>query len=315
VAGQALSAGFELAGTLRAVTVDAGDSVAAGTELARLDARRIRARLAELAQSERAAEARLRLAALRRQRLAEARVADPDAVSEIDLDEARETVAWRTAELEALRQRIRRLEVDLADTTIEAPFDAAVTVRHLDPGAVVEPGTPVLDLIEAGRPEARVGLPTAAAARLTPGQSLRLVAGDRLLNGRLRRVLALEQGANRTIEAVIDLTEAARDLAAGSVVELTLRTRSERVGFWLPLEALTASARGLWAIYVAEPLPVPDSATHRIARREVEVVYERQGRVFIAAEAPPSAPVVTAGAHRLSPGQRVRLDAATEPVS
>ena len=81
-------------------------------------------------------------------------------------------------------------------------------------------------------------------------------------------------------------------------------------GTWLSLSALTESSRGLWAAYVADELPAQEStdgATHRLVRRDVEIVHVDSERVFVRGTLADGDVVVQEGLQRLVPEQRVRL--------
>ena len=90
----------------------------------------------------------------------------------------------------------------------------------------------------------------------------------------------------------------------------TASVKSYVGGTWLPLSALTESSRGLWAAYVAVELPAQentDGATHRLLRRDVEIVHTDSERVFVRGTLADGDAVVREGLQRLVPGQRVRL--------
>ena len=81
-------------------------------------------------------------------------------------------------------------------------------------------------------------------------------------------------------------------------------------GTWLPLSALTESSRGSWAAYVAVESRVreeADGASHRLTRRDVEIVHAESERVFVRGTLAAGDTVVVEGLQRLVPGQRVRL--------
>ena len=73
--------------------------------------------------------------------------------------------------------------------------------------------------------------------------------------------------------------------------------------------------RGLWAVFVAQPLG-PDSqagsesaGTHRLVRRTVEVLHEESDRVFVKGMLRDGDRVVIDGTQRIVPGMAVRLGA------
>ncbi len=87
----------------------------------------------------------------------------------------------------------------------------------------------------------------------------------------------------------------------------------------VPVAALTASRRGLWAAYVAVPLGSslpsdgrPDGrsdgrdATHRADRREVELLHADGAVAYVRGPLRPGERLVVAGVARLVPGLEIR---------
>ena len=181
------------AGEVVEVRVRLGDRVEPGQVLVRLDERPIReahaiAR-AELsaaqAEGERAraelAEARDRLA---RRRALHGSVAQEElnaagyAVDKAGAmrDRARAAVAHQ-------RARLGQLARQLADATITAPFAGAVAMRYIDPGVVVEAGTPLVRLIAADRPWVRFAVPAEQRAVMAPGARVSVAIESPALQG------------------------------------------------------------------------------------------------------------------------------------
>jgi RND family efflux transporter MFP subunit len=296
--------GFELAGTVEAVAVDAGETVAAGDTLAALDTQRLEARKSEVAAALESARADLALARSTLQRVRGAR--EQNAVSAQRLDEAQERFAAAQARVREVRARLDSVEVDLGKSRLTAPYDAVVAERHAEAGDVVQPGTPVLDLLERQGPEVRVGVDAAAAETLSPGDVHRLEVRGRSLDGAVQAVLPERGAATRTVAVrfVIDAELNGR-LRAGDVAILTLARRIAAPGAWLPLEALSEGTRGLWSVYLA--VPAEDGEHREIVRRSVELLHQDGRRAYVRADLPPDARAAVSGLHRLVPGQRVRL--------
>ena len=298
--------GFDLSGELAAVTVEEGERVERGQRLAALDTQRLRAERAELraAAAEARAEAELAAVTLDRVRGAHGN----DAASEHELDTARKRVAARRAAHRRAKRRIERVDVELAKSRLRAPFDAVVARRHLDPGHVVQAGEPVLRVLERAAPEARIGVPAAMAAALEAGDALRVRVRGRGHDAKVARILPTTERATRSVDLVLALDAPADGLRAGDLARTRLKRRVEEAGFWLPLSALTASHRGLWACYVAEPGgPAAGGATHELVRRPIELLHAARGRAFVSGPVPDGARVVAEGLHRVVAGQPVVL--------
>jgi RND family efflux transporter MFP subunit len=300
--------GFESAGRLARVWVDEGATVEAGQLLAELDTEWLAAQRNELLAARAEAEANLSLAKVTFKRLRG--IVDKGGVSRQDLDESRETQRAAEAALSLADQRIKTIDIELAKSRLLAPFAATVIARIADEGRVLETGYPVLTLQERTTPEIRVGVAGRTLERLTPGSIYPIVWRGQTIEARLRALLPLRAATARTVDALFDPLDPPLGMLAGDIVTLTLESPVRQQGSWLPLSAMAEGERGLWSVYVAEPLAKPDqvlAATHRIVRHTVDVVYQRSDRVFVKGALNPEQRVVVSGVQRIVPGQVVRL--------
>ena len=166
--------GFEVGAALVSLSVDAGDKISAGQELAALfpaehEARvaRARANVSANAASQAKAEAAVaravavlaqREAANERQKaLARQDVASVQRAEEAQRDEdvARAERALAEADLAVIRAQgedaaaaLQQEETLLARHRLIAPYDAIVVARHSEPGTVVKAGDPIFTLID-----------------------------------------------------------------------------------------------------------------------------------------------------------------------
>jgi RND family efflux transporter MFP subunit len=246
--------GFELSGTLNRVLVEEGESVSKGQVLASLDTDRLEAREAELEALVDQAEAALELAETTWDRFR--RLVEKQAVSQQDLDNATEQKRRADAGLRQARAQLEAVRVDLAKSTLVAPFDGAIGARYADEGAMLSLGQPVLRVMESGRNEVRVGLPSELAGRLEMGTSLPLRSRDGnggdappwQGQGRVERILPMRDGRLQTVDVILAPDAAiSRKVRDGDLMEVGISRRIESPGFWLPRASLTESARGLWA--------------------------------------------------------------------
>ena len=300
--------GFERGGRLSQVMIDEGDHVVAGQLLAELDTQRLKAQRAELNAARAEAEARLALAKITLQRFQG--VIDKGGVSRQGLDEARETERAARAALSLAVQRIATVEVELNKTRLTAPFAATVISRSADEGQVLETGQPVLTLLEQSNPEIRIGIAGRTLPYLKAGDIYAIDWRGQSVDARLRALLPLRAATARTVEALFDPIDPPSTMIPGDMVTITLQKRIPAEGFWVPLGALNEGERGLWSLYVTERLEqaaTNTTATHRIARRSVEILNQSANNVFVKTSLAPGEQIVVGGTHRIVPGQAVRL--------
>lgn len=297
-ARRGVSASFQIGGMVEEVMVDRGDMVAADAPLARLDTRRLRAIRAELGASLQEALASVDLARVEadRARSLVARGASAQAA----LDQATASLRQAQGRAGAIEARIEAADADLEDAVLSAPFDAVVVARLAERGDMLQAGAPALRLLEAGGLEAQVGVSAAAAARLTLGDAVTVETRSGALAATVRAVEPQIEGAARTAVAVLSLPDDAT-LRAGDAVELILAEKIVERGFWVPLAALTTGPRGLWALHVVEDGPNGPV----VARTTVEALHAGAERAFVRGPVAEGARLITDGAHRVAPGQRV----------
>jgi RND family efflux transporter MFP subunit len=293
--------GFERDGLLIQVAVDDGDAVAAGDILAVLDTEPLQRRRAELAAARRATLARLALAeaTLRRR----STLVDRGHASDQALDEARFEVQALTAEAERLAALIAAIDLDIDKSALRAPFAGRVDARLADEGTVVEPGQPVLRLVETGRLEARIGVPEAAARALDPGEPYAVEILGAPVDATLRALTPALDPTTRTVTAVFDLDpQGTVDPAVGALVRLRLPETVPEPGVWLPRTALTEGVRGLWTVFTLDDA---DDGAGTVRRADVEILHAEAARVYVRGTLAPGDLVVADGTHRVVPGQRV----------
>jgi RND family efflux transporter MFP subunit len=169
-ARESVSLAAQTMGRVTAVLVHEGDMVRAGQLLVRLDgavsqAELERARAGEAASQYELAtvqsQADLTASTLARYKI----LRDQKSVSPQEYDEMDHHAQAAAAQLEAAKAQAQSLHVAVsaARTTagyamIVAPFAGVVTGRHVDPGAMAMPGTPLVDVDRAGQLQLEVSV-------------------------------------------------------------------------------------------------------------------------------------------------------------
>ena len=302
---------FEVPGMVNQVIPEEGDTIEAGAVLATLDTERLRARRAALEAARDAARANLELSQLTAGR--HALLVRADVISPQVWDETRTQEDSRQAELRRLESEIATIDVDLNKSMLRAPFAGRVARRYVDEGNVVGAGIPVVRLLETARLEVRVGVAESDVRAIRPGSVQLVRVAGRDLEATVRSVLPERNRETRTVEVILRLAArgvGAAELRDGDLAEISVRRPVEATGAWLPTVALSEGARGLWSCYVAEPLPAGErigDATHRLQRRQLEVLFEEAERVFVRGTLRDRERVVVRGIHRLVTGQNVRI--------
>jgi len=298
----------KVAGRLESLGVDRGDAVRAGQELATLEPLefRMRERAAEAAvgaarallglpiegledevdpgQSSIVREAR---AALDRARLERERAAalaregvDSQSVSdraeadfleaESRLQEAFELVAARRATLAQRRAELEIARAQLAETRLEAPFDARVVRRLAAPGAYLAPGDAVCELVRVDPLRLRLEVSERDAGAVRAGQGLvaRVEGLQTELSGRVARVAPALTESARTLVIEADVPAGDGRLRPGAFAEGRVIVAPEEPAPTIPRAAVTTFAG------IDKVLVVVDGRTEerrpRFGRRDAE---------------------------------------------
>jgi membrane fusion protein, multidrug efflux system len=144
-AWEQLTVEAEVSGRIVALDVDEGKTVKKSDPLARIDSVDYKAQVAQ-------ADAALVLA---KQELERTRRLHKDgAVPQASLDAALSLFRQREAALTTARNNLQRC-------TIRAPFGGVINRRHVAIGTRVNPGTPVMELLDTHKVKAEVGIPEA----------------------------------------------------------------------------------------------------------------------------------------------------------
>jgi RND family efflux transporter MFP subunit len=291
---------FERRGLVIEVLFDEGDQISGGDVVARLDASRLKSerRGLEARRQELEAQSNLASVTLSRQSALKKRGWQ----SEQKYDEARFKAAQLLSAIRRLNASIESIDIDIAKSELKAPYSGTFAARSIDEGSVVEAGTPVIDVVEAGVRRARVGISVAASNSVQLGQSYRLVSNGQNFEGRLLSKRPDLQTGTRTVIALFEMN-GADDVPFGEVVELVVERSVRADGAWLPIGALSEGSKGLWTVLTV----VEREDGTRIAREAVEVLHVERGRAYVRGNLSEESRIVVNGTNRIIPGQQVAL--------
>jgi RND family efflux transporter MFP subunit len=297
---------FRVAGRVDSRKVEVGTEVRTGQVLATLDPQDY-ALAASAARSQlSAAEAEAKLARQDLQRFTELRA--QNFISQAELDRRRTTAEATEASARQLRADAARQGNQQAYTRLTAPHAGVVTAISFESGQVVAAGQPVAKLARTDELEVRIDVPENAleALRTARNPSIRLWSvPDRNYAGRLREVSPMADAASRTYSARVSLLHP--DAAVKLGMTATVEIGSESV------PSLTVAQSALFRVNGQPQVWVVNPQTRKVAARSVQVGELSGERAGIVSGLAAGEWVVTAGVHKLAPGQQVRLAEPTRP--
>ena len=271
--------GPTVAGRVRAVAVDVGDTVRAGQRLAEMDPVDLDERTAALdASVARAGSAMAAADAQRRDAQARKELATVNARRYVELGQqnfistgavearlqeqasADAIVTAADANLAAARQDQQRLAAERAglrqqraNVRLLAPADGVVTSRDAEPGSTVVAGQAVLRVIEPSSLWVKVRLDQARSAGLAAGLPAQVVLRSnpgRALPGKVARVETISDSVTEERVAQVSFDQVPAGLSVGELAEVTLSLPATSRAVLLPNAAIkrTQTQTGVWVI-------------------------------------------------------------------
>jgi len=287
---------FQFGGSLVDLPVVAGQRVAAGAILARIDPRDLENRVM-------LEKARLNLARADFDRFRRLRESPSAPVSPADVDRKR-------ALFEIAQVRTAQAGKNLQEATLRAPFDGVVAARMVDNHAQIRARQPVL-LIEASELlEVVIDLPERVVARVRAtsrdvpvGEVQFAVLPERRYPVHLAEIATRADPSTQTFRVTLTL-ERPRDVNLLPGMSAIVYARPEIVSedtLRVPVTAIFRSDTGQSALWVVDP------ATHRIERRDVSLLDEDNTRSVVVVDGlRPGERIVAVGAGELQAGSVVR---------
>ncbi|PIE71889.1 MAG: hypothetical protein CSA22_00590 [Deltaproteobacteria bacterium] len=305
-AGVASRLSFRVPGTVVGLTVNVGDRVKEGQEIARIDAvdYELKVEQAEAALVQAQAQERNAAANYRRVRgLYENRNA-----SRNDLDAARAAAESSLAAVNATEKQLALARRQLAYTRLTAPADCMVADVPVEVNEHVMPGSPVV-LVHCGSAiEVGVTVPGALIRKIKQGGTA-VVAFDaisgRSFTGSVTEVGVSTTGMQTTFPVTVRLTEAERLIRPGMAAEVTFKLMGDTgsQGVFIPPVAVVEDRSGRF-VYVV--IPAPDGLGKTL-RRPVTIGAIGAAGIQVLSGLSAGDRVVIAGVSRIHDNQVVRL--------
>lgn len=215
-----------------------------------------------------------------------------------------EQVAAQAARVQQLDAQIQGVDVDIAKSVIIAPFSGRVSDRAIDEGVVINSGAMVLEVVEQGNLEARIGVPEDRATQLRTGTSHTIQIGQSTYPATVTAQLPEVDEASRTVTVLLEFAPDV-DTQIGQTARLLFEDIEPTDGIWIPSTALVPSDRGLWSVYVLGE--AQENRIYAVARRNVEVLHTEGDRTLVRGTLQGRDRIITSGTHRVVTGQTVEV--------
>lgn len=294
---------FEVPGKIETLSVDVGETFAAGQPLAQLDKQRY-----QLVLGQREAEQREAAAALTEKRQdyqRHATLAEKGYVSQAQLDTVKAALDSARSRQQSATAALELARRDLNLTTLTAPFDGSVSQRMAEPSERVGANQPVLEVISDRQGfDVEGSVPETLIDSLVVGSRHRVTLpalGDTVLDATLRHLGSQPRSSN-DYPLILHLLDPPEKIRSGMTAEiqLTMPDNGRSQGVLLPMAALVHGEGERRHV-----LRVTDDMT--LEAVPVEVLRLGEAQVEVSGELSSGERIVARGTEFVRPGQTVSL--------
>jgi multidrug efflux system membrane fusion protein len=252
-----------------------------------------------------AAESEAKLARQDLQRYTELRARN--FISQAELDRRQTAADAAQARVRQLRAEAARQGNQQAYTRLDAPHAGVITALFVEAGQVVAAGQPVAQLAKSGEREVSIDVPENALDALRAARTLKIrlwSAPGITYAGRLRELSPMADAASRTYRARVSILQADAAVKLGMTATVGVDAQSA--------PGLSVAQSALFRINGQPQVWVVNRTTGKVAARSVQLGGLTGDRAAIDSGLTAGEWVVTAGVHKIAPGQQVRVLTATQ---
>ncbi len=221
-------------------------------------------------------------------------------VSPNEAEQKQAQSAAEDAQLASQKAKLAATSLAVGDCIMRAPFDGEISVRSIDPGAFVRPGTSLVTLVDRNTVRMTFEVPEIdfdAVAAKTPVSIDVLATGKQVVGAVARRSPAADPDT-RTVHVEVDLDNATREIPVNTTGEVRIQVGAPKPATVVPLAAASISGSKA-ALFVVEG---------GVARKKTFAVQGEEGsNLYLETALAPGASVVTEGRALLADGDRVTV--------
>ncbi|MGB2741066.1 MAG: efflux RND transporter periplasmic adaptor subunit [Cognaticolwellia sp.] len=297
---QLTSLSFEYAGKVANVYVDNGDVITKGQLLAEFDTELLTIKRREIDSTIAQLNAQAELNQLNLTRINNLNTKGYSSKQALDELETEQKIIQ--ADISRQHANIATIEYQISQAKLHAPFDAFINTRSVAEGENFTPNQTAFELIKQTHHEITVGVPVNVASRLTIGQQLDVALNKKTVKAQVLVIGKQVHDVSRTVELRLALKQQSL-FYNGQLVQVKIKQKVEKPGFWLPLSALTDGVRGQWNVY---QVTKTTNALFAISASTIKVEYSTVDAAYITGLPLIDNKIIMAGVHRYVPGQLVK---------
>ncbi len=171
-------------------------------------------------------------------------------------------IAGAVATLKSAQAQVKLLQAEIAQTSLNAPFDGVITQRLLDPGSFAGPNQPILQISQVAHVYVNVNVPDDELEFVHKGTQVTFTSSSvpgRTFTGAVYDVNATPTTGTLSYRARIVMPNPDNALRGGMLVSVSVRKAFHPGAVVVPLTAVVQGAAGA-AVFSVAPLPVPPGA-------------------------------------------------------
>ncbi|WP_375451370.1 efflux RND transporter periplasmic adaptor subunit [uncultured Devosia sp.] len=300
------SLSFRMFGRVVDRSVEVGDYVKAGQQIAQLDATAQELALRSATANLAAAEAQLTnlLAIEQRQRS----LLERNAIADVDFESAEQARRAGQSSVAQAEAQLTKAQEQLGYATLRVDTAGLVTSVEIELGQTVTAGQTVATVVRPESSEAVVSVAEAVVNTLKVGDRFTIVKQvdpSIAVSGTIREIAPQADAATRSVEVRINLVDPPESFKLGSTI-MAMLVQPEPDRLVVPATAVVTAETGssVWVV---------DAAAQTVAQRSVTATPIDDASMQITAGLAVGDIVVVAGAHSLEAGQPVRFTQGDAP--
>lgn len=302
--------GSKTLGYLDAVLVDRGDVVKRGQTLAIVRPSDLPDQLSAARSSLVQTDASVSLARSNLERAQ--KLAPSGIISQQELQQAMTSLATTEAAQSTAHSQVEAVAVRLGETRILSPLDGVVSVRRLDPGALVGPpgGGAIVTVVRVDVLRVFISIPEREVPGVEIGKDASVLLDafpDKPLLGKVVRVAPTIDPATRTLDAEVQLPNANGQLRPGMYGRAAIVKEVHAQAIVIPAGALQITDNERYVFVL--------SAGDKVERRHIETGVDGGSWLEVKKGLGASEEIVTAGIDGLASGVTVRVTRNVSPYT
>lgn len=233
----------EMSGSVVQTYAEAGQRVRAGQQLAQLDASVLRDQQISAQGAVTTAQSAYDIA--QRELSRATTLEKAGAIAERDLEQARNGLVAARGQLATARAQLANVNKQLDKASVQAPFDGVVSVRSVNAGDVVTPGTALYTVVDPGSMQLEASVPAEALTSVRVGMPVDFTVNgypNRHFTGRITRVNPTADPTTRQVKILASIPNAGNTLVGGLYAEGRVSSESHTAPM-IPISAV--DERGL----------------------------------------------------------------------